>query len=208
MLLSISSRQNPQNEAKHTKLPPEPAFYLSVGSSVQPSIQSSIFIPSQPITPEQFSFFFSKWFQRYPWMDRRTDIPFVCWFGRFARLLLLVFTAVKMCFSTFCFEIGAEASAATKTLLKQSQCLPTRHNIKIVDNSQRTYEPQRSSSRPMLDGVPDLGVFGFLTIITKNYAHTLSEFYILSLSHQLCYNVTVHMYTYHSYSLEKTLSFS
>lgn len=32
----------------------------------------------------------------------------------------------------------------------------------------------------MLDGVPDLGVFGFLTIITKNYAHTLSEFYILS----------------------------
>lgn len=58
MLLSISSRQNPQNEAKHTKLPPEPAFYLSVGSSVQPSIQSSIFIPSQPITPEQFSFFF------------------------------------------------------------------------------------------------------------------------------------------------------
>lgn len=58
MLLSISSRQNPQNEAKHTKLPPEPTFYLSVGSSVQPSIQSSIFIPSQPITPEQFSFFF------------------------------------------------------------------------------------------------------------------------------------------------------
>lgn len=47
----------------------------------------------------------------------------------------------------------------------------------------------------MLDGVPDLGVFGFLTIITKNYAHTLSEFYILSLSPTMlqCYSSYVYI---------------